>query len=200
MTQSTDRLKQQIDFLMEIDKLKLVLRRTMVIDKSRYENTAEHSWHLAMLAMLLSEHADEPDLNMNRIIRMVLVHDIVEIDAGDTFIYDAVGQEDKAEREQAAAARIFGLLPQDQRDEMSELWQEFEEKLTSEARFAAALDRLHPLLHNYYTQGAAWKQHGITSSQVLDRNRHIAEGSETLWEFAQEIIRSSVEKGFLGSE
>lgn len=197
MTEYVERLKQQIDFLMEIDKLKLVLRASMVTDKSRFENTAEHSWHLAMFAMMLCEHANEPDLNVMRVIRMVLIHDIVEIDAGDTFLYDKVGQEDKVEREQAAALRIFGLLPEDQQEEIRQLWDEFEERETSEALFAAALDRLHPLLHNYYTEGAAWKQHGITSSQVMERNAHIADGSEILWEFAQELIHSSVAKGYL---
>ncbi|MEX2416535.1 MAG: HD domain-containing protein [Paenibacillaceae bacterium] len=197
MTEYVERLKQQIDFLMEIDKLKLILRRTLVTDKSRFENTAEHSWHLAMFAMMLCEHANEPDLNVMRVIRMVLIHDIVEIDAGDTFIYDKVGQENKAEREQAAALRIFGILPEDQQEEIRQLWDEFEGRETSEALFAAALDRLHPLLHNYYTEGAAWKQHGITSSQVMERNAHIAEGSEILWEFAEELIRSSVAKGYL---
>jgi putative hydrolase of HD superfamily len=177
--------------------LKLILRRTLVTDKSRYENTAEHSWHLAMFAMMLCEHANEPDLNVMRVIRMVLIHDIVEIDAGDTFAYDVVGHEDKAEREQAAAFRIFGMLPEDQQEEISQLWEEFEDRETSEALFANALDRLHPLLHNYYTEGAAWKEHGITSSQVLERNAHIAEGSEILWEFAEELIRSSVAKGYL---
>jgi putative hydrolase of HD superfamily len=195
MSEYVERLKQQIDFLMEIDKLKLVLRRTLVIDKSRYENTAEHSWHLAMFAMLLCEHANEPDLNVMRVIRMVLIHDIVEIDAGDTFAYDVVGHEDKEEREEAAALRIFGMLPEDQQEEFSELWEEFEERETSESLFANALDRLHPLLHNYYTEGAAWKAHGVTSSQVLDA--HIAEGSEILWEFAEELIRSSISKGYL---
>lgn len=197
MTEYVERLKQQIDFLMEIDKLKLVLRASMVTDKSRFENTAEHSWHLAMFAMMLCEHANEPDLNVMRVIRMVLIHDIVEIDAGDTFLYDKVGQEDKVEREQAAALRIFGLLPEDQQEEIRQLWDEFEKRETSEALFAAALDRLHPLLHNYYTEGAAWKQHGITSSQVMERNAHIADGSEILWEFAQELIHSSVAKGYL---
>jgi putative hydrolase of HD superfamily len=197
MSEYVERLKKQIDFLMEVDKLKLILRRTLVIDKSRYENTAEHSWHLAMFAMLLCEHANEPDLNVMRVIRMVLIHDIVEIDAGDTFAYDVVGHEDKEEREEAAAIRIFGMLPEDQQEEFSELWEEFEERETSESLFANALDRLHPLLHNYYTEGAAWKAHGITSSQVLERIAHIAEGSEILWEFAEELIRSSVAKGYL---
>ncbi|MEX1031122.1 MAG: HD domain-containing protein [Paenibacillaceae bacterium] len=197
MTEYVERLKQQIDFLMEIDKLKLILRRTVVTDKSRYENTAEHSWHLAMFAMMLCEHANESDLNVMRVIRMVLIHDIVEIDAGDTFAYDIAGQADKAEREQAAAFRIFGMLPEDQQEEISQLWEEFEDRETSEALFANALDRLHPLLHNYYTEGTAWKEHGITSSQVLERNAHIAEGSEILWEFAEELIRLSVAKGYL---
>lgn len=197
MTEYVERLKQQINFLMEIDKLKVILRRTMVTDNSRLENTAEHSWHLAMFAMMLCEHANEPDLNVMRVIRMVLIHDIVEIDAGDTMLYDLVGREDKEVREQAAADRIFDLLPEDQQDEIRQLWDEFEERETSEALFATALDRLHPLLHNYYTEGATWKKYGITSSQVMEANAHIADGSEILWEFAEELIRSSVAKGYL---
>jgi putative hydrolase of HD superfamily len=197
LLEASDQLTKQITFIMEIDKLKTILRRTMLTDKSRYENTGEHSWHLAMMALFLHEHANSHQVDVNRVIRMVLIHDIVEIDAGDTFVYDVTGQADKAEREEAAAARIFGLLPVQQRDELYSLWHEFEARETPEAQFAAALDRLHPLLHNYYTEGAAWREHGIKSSQVYDRNKHIAEGSEVLWQFAQSLIRSSVEKGYL---
>ena len=197
MLTTNDRLMKQLDFLMEIDKLKLVLRKTVLTDRSRHENTAEHSWHLALLAVFLHEHANETKLDVNQVIRLVLIHDIVEIDAGDTFVYDMKGQEDKAEREEEAAKRIFGLLPDDQRDELYALWREFEERSTPEARFAAALDRLHPMLHNYRTEGASWREHSITSKQVIARNRHIAEGSEELWRFAEALIQSAVEKGYL---
>lgn len=192
-----ERLQQQIAFIMEIDKLKTILRQTLLTDLSRRENTAEHSWHLAVMALFLMEHANEPNLDIMRVVKMVLIHDIVEIDADDTFAYDLQGHEDKAEREQKAAERIFQLLPDDQRDELFGLWREFEERITPEAKFAAALDRLHPMLHNYYTEGAAWRRHGITSSQVYERNRHIREGSERLWELAERLIQSAAAKGYL---
>lgn len=192
-----ERLTRQLDFVREIDKLKTVLRQTVLTDRSRRENSAEHSWHLALMAVLLREHAGDAGLDVGRVIRMVLVHDIVEIDAGDTFAYDVQGHSDKAEREEKAAERIFGLLPEDQREELVSLWREFEERKTPEAKFAASLDRLHPMIHNYLTEGHAWRKHGITSRQVLERNRSIAEGSETLWLFARQLIESAVEKGYL---
>lgn len=143
---------------MEIDKLKTVLRKTFLIDKSRLENTAEHSWHISLMAVVLLEHANDPTLDLNRIIRMLLLHDLVEIDAGDTFAYDAKGYQDKEEREQAAANRLFGLLPEDSQEEWMTLWREFEDGVTPEAKYAAALDRLHPVIHNHYTGGVSWKK------------------------------------------
>ncbi len=193
----TTRLAAQIRFIVEIDKIKNVFRRTYLMDHSRYENDAEHSWHLAVMAMLLNEYAAEQGIDILKVIKMVLIHDIVEIDAGDTFCYDEVGHEDKAEREQAAADRIFAILPADQAAELRALWDEFEARQTPEARFAAALDRLQPLLHNYNTDGAAWREHGITVDRVIDRNRHMAEGAPELWEYAASFIRDAVEKGFL---
>jgi putative hydrolase of HD superfamily len=192
----TQRLTRQIAFILEIDRLKTVLRRTYLLDESRNENSAEHSWHLALMAMVLSEHANAK-VDVAHVIRMVLVHDVVEIDAGDTYCYDTAGLENKEEREQAAAARIFGLLPDDQRDEMLALWREFEARETPEARFAAALDRLMPMLHNYETRGRSWQEHGIVSGQVLARNAHIADGSEGLWEYTQAFVADAVEKGWL---
>jgi putative hydrolase of HD superfamily len=193
-----DRLKRQIAFVVEIDKLKTVFRRTYLItDRSRHENDAEHSWHLAMMAMLLSEYADDPDLDVLQVIRMLLIHDIVEIDAGDTFAYDAIGHESKAEREAEAANRLFGLLPQDQGEWLHRLWQEFELKQTPESKFAAAVDRLQPLLHNYYTDGAAWKEYGINSDQVLAYNRKIADCSGRLWQFVRSLLSDAVNRGFL---
>lgn len=190
-------LNQQIQFIIEIDKLKSVYRQSILMDGSRNENDAEHSWHLAMMVLLLNEQANEENLDLFRAVKMVLIHDLVEIDAGDTFAYDEKGYEDKAEREQKAADRIFNILPSEQADELHELWREFEDRNTPEACFAAALDRIQPLLHNYQTQGASWKKHGVTSTQVLKRNRAIAEGSETLWTFAEQLIRDAVEKGYL---
>ena len=195
-TLNTERLHQQIAFILEIDKLKSILRRTYLVNDPRHENSAEHSWHLAMMALLLAEHANA-EVNLLQTLKMLLVHDVVEIDAGDTYCYDTGGNDSKAEREQAAAHRIFGLLPDDQRDEMHQLWQEFEARLTPEARFAAALDRLMPILHNYHTQGRSWREHGITQAQVLDRNKHTGEGSESLWKYIETVIADAVGKGYL---
>jgi putative hydrolase of HD superfamily len=192
-----ERLKKQIEFIVEIDKLKSIYRRAVILDRSRHENDAEHSWHLAMMALILLEHANDKTIDLLRVLKMVLVHDLVEIDAGDTSAYDDKGQEEKYDREMAAANRLFGMLPEDQRNELFELWQEFEERKTSESQFAAALDRLSPLLLNYHTEGYTWKKHGITYDKVMSRNSHIGQGSENLWNFAQEFIRDAVEKGYL---
>lgn len=191
------RLKQQIAFLMEIDHLKNVFRQTLITDGTRNENDAEHSWHLGMLALILAEHANAPELDLLKVIKMVLIHDIVEIDAGDTFAYDVKGHEDKQEREEQAAERIFGLLPGDQKQELIGLWMEFEAKESPESRFAAAIDRIQPMLHNYYTKGAAWQKHQITREQVIAYNRHMEDGSTDLWAFAQELIDDAVEQGYL---
>jgi putative hydrolase of HD superfamily len=188
-----DRLASQLQFILEIDKLKSVYRRNYLMDGARPENSAEHSWHLALLAMVLAEHANEP-LDISKVIRMVLIHDIVEIDAGDTYIYDA--QEDKAERERLAASRIFGLLPPDQAAGFRELWNEFETKATPESRFASALDRFIPQLHNFHTQGRSWKENGISPERVLNRNVEIAQGSKTLWEWTRTLIVLAADKGF----
>ena len=191
------RLQQQIDFLVEIDKLKQVLRRTWLMDQSCYENDAEHSWHIAVAAMLFREYADDPNVDLLRVIKMLLVHDLVEIDAGDTYAYDEQRLVDQAECERRGADRIFGLLPPDQAAEFRSLWEEFEARQTPEARYAAALDRFQPLVHNYLTGGRAWREHGVTSDKVRVRNRPVADGSPTLWQYAEDLIRDAVEKGFL---
>ncbi|MEM7029086.1 MAG: HD domain-containing protein [Chloroflexota bacterium] len=196
MDENLDRLKQQIDFIIEIDKLKGIVRQTHLVHVERQENVAEHSWHLAMLAMTLAEHANEP-VDVSRVMKMVLIHDIVEIDAGDTFAYDTTGGLDQAEREQKAADRLFNLLPSDQATEYRALWNEFEARQSPDAKFAKALDRLMPLMHNYFSQGKGWKQHGIRHDQVMNYNRHMHEGSETLWHYAQSFIKDAVEKGYL---
>ncbi len=193
----TERLGRQMAFLREIDKLKSVYRRTLLMDGSRFENDAEHSWHLAVMAMLLVEHANTTGLDIGKVVRMVLAHDLVEIDAGDTYVYDTAGNVGKLEREARAADRIFGLLPGDQAAEFRALWDEFETRETPEARFAAALDRVQPLLHNFATQGTVWRQHGITSGRVADRNRHVADGSRALWTYAEGLIREAVARGYL---
>ena len=192
----TERLQQQIAFILEIDNLKSILRQTYLVNDPRHENSAEHSWHLAMMALVLAEYANR-EVNLLQVLKMLQVHDIVEIDAGDTYCYDATGNAGKAEREQTAAHRIFGLLPTDQQAEMHNLWTEFETRETPEARFAAALDRLMPILHNYHTQGRRWREHGVMSQQVLAHNRHIENGSDTLWQYIEAIIQDAVGRGYL---
>ena len=193
---ASDRFERQIRFILEIDKLKTIVRRTYLLNADRAENTAEHSWHLAIMAMLLAEHANEP-VNVARVIKMVLVHDIVEIDAGDTYFYDTAAALDKAEREHAAAERIFGILPEDQGEELRQLWEEFEARTTMDARFAVALDRFMPQLHNYHTQGRSWAEHGITADRVLERNECMAEGSAKLWECTRVLVEDAIAKGLL---
>ena len=190
------RFEQQIRFILEIDKLKTILRRTYLLNADRSENTAEHSWHLAIMAILLAEHANEP-VDVARVVKMVLVHDIVEIDAGDTYFYDKAAALDKSKREHAAADRIFGILPLDQGKELRELWEEFEHGQSPDARFALALDRFMPQLHNYHTNGRSWAEHGITADQVLEGNECMSEGSAKLWECAQSLLNDAVAKGFL---
>lgn len=179
-----ERLERQLRFLVEVDKLKNVLRRTLLTNGSRRENSAEHSWHIALMAVLLAEHADAR-LDLARVVRMLLIHDVVEIDAGDTFAYDAAGNADRAERERRAAERLFGILPPDQASELAALWQEFEERLTPEARYAHAVDRLQPLLQNVMSEGGAWRSHNVEMEQVLDRMRPIDGASHTLWRYAE---------------
>ncbi len=193
---NTERLERQIAFILEVDRLKSILRRSYLLNETRHENTAEHSWHLAVMALVLAEHAST-EVNALKVLKMLLVHDIVEIDSGDTYIYDAAGNATKPERENAAARRIFGLLPPDQEAELTQLWQEFEARETPEAKFAAALDRLMPLLHNYHTQGRSWREHGISEDQVMRLNSHMYEGSQTLWEYAEALIHEATAKGYL---
>ncbi len=190
------RLARQMAFVAEADKLKQIVRRTWLTDGSRYENDAEHSWHLALMAALLSEHAPV-QLDLGRVIRMALVHDIVEIDAGDTYCYDERGNVEKPAREQRAAARLFAMLPPDQAVAMRALWDEFEARETPEARFAAALDRLQPIMHNYATGGVAWRDHGVKAAQVRARNRHMEEGAAPLWAFASAMIEDAIRRGWL---
>jgi putative hydrolases of HD superfamily len=192
----SDRLERQLAFVVEIDKLKRVLRRTLLTDSSRRENSAEHSWHLAVMAVLLAEHAAAP-VDVHRVIKMLLIHDVVEIDAGDTFLYDEPARAAKDEKERQAAERLFGLLPADQESELRALWDEFEARESPEARFAFALDRLQPLLHNVATEGRSWREHGVVAHQVERANRPMGEGAPGLWERAVRLIEEAVEKGFL---
>lgn len=183
-------------FFMELDRLKRVERRNHLADGSRRENTAEHSWHLGMAVLVLAPYATE-EIDVGRAVAMALAHDIVEIDAGDTFAYDNHRMADQHARESRAAERIFGLLPEDQSRQFRELWDEFEAKKTPEARFAAAVDRFQPVLLNLLTQGSAWRRHGVTHDRVVARNRHIAEGSSTLWEWAEAMLEEAVRDGRL---
>lgn len=191
-----DRLTQQIQFVIEIDQLKTVLRQTLLTDASRQENTAEHSWHIAMMAIVLAEYAPAP-VDLLHVIKLLLVHDLVEIDAGDTFCYDVQGNQSKRDRELQAAERVFGLLPADQAQEIRSLWDEFEEQVTPAAQFAACLDRLQPLLNNWQTQGHSWRQHGITRDLVLQRMSPLQAGSPALWEFVEQMLQECVAAGYL---
>lgn len=191
-----DRLKQQISFILEIDKVKSIFRQSLIADKSRYENDAEHSWHLAIMAFLLSEHISEK-IDLLKVIKMVLMHDLVEIDAGDTYCYDEKAKQDKREREERCAERIFAMLPENQCKEMYELWEEFELMETPEAKYAVALDRLQPVLLNYAAEGLSWKKHGIHIDQVLERNSRIQDSSEIIWKYMEELLNDAVKRGYL---
>lgn len=191
-----DRLKKQIGFMLELDKMKNLYRQTYVLHEDRKENDAEHSWHLAILAFILAEHSNKP-VDVAKIMKMVLIHDIVEIDAGDTYCYDSEGYKTKADREEKAAQRIFGLLPEDQKDEMYRLWREFEDSETDDARFAAVLDRVQPLLLNYTKGGISWKEHGIFKEQVLGRNEAYFDVSDNITELITNIIDDAQKNGWL---
>lgn len=191
-----ERLKKQLDFVLELDRLKYIKRQSYVADGSRHENDSEHSWHLALMAMLLSEYANEP-VDVLHVIQMVLIHDAVEIDAGDTYAYDTAGNATKRQREEKAADRIFHILPEDQAKEMRGIWEEFEADETPEARFANALDRIQPIMLNDITGGKAWREHGVAAAQVLSRNSVTHQGSEVLWEHARSLIEKNQELGNL---
>lgn len=192
-----ERFEQQIAFLLELDKLKNIYRQTLVLHEDRQENDAEHSFHLAIMAAILAEHANEK-VDVLHVMKMVLVHDVVEIDAGDTYCYDAKGNEDKLERELKAADRLFALLPEEQEREFRGLWEEFEAKATPEAKFANALDRIQPMLLNYKKGGVSWMKHGISQDQVRNRNiPTVSAGSDMIGKFAEEIIRAAKEEGYL---
>ena len=192
-----DRLAAQIGFLVEVDQLKEVLRQTITTQGRRAENSAEHSWHFALMVVILAEHSNHQPLDVLHILKMVLIHDLVEIDAGDTFAYDTKHMAGQHAREAVAATRIFGLLPPDQAAEYRALWDEFEAQATPEARFAAACDRFHPMLLNCRTEGHAWRKHGITRDRVLARNAHVAQGSTVLWDYAVKMIDEAVARGHL---
>jgi len=192
-----DRFKRQIEFILEVDKLKHVLRQTILMDKSRRENSAEHSWHIALTVMLLSEYARDGQIDFFRVMRILLVHDLIEIDAGDTYCYDDQGRKDQAAKERLAADRIFNILPPDQAQTFRNLWDEFEERKTPESRFANALDRVQPFLHNYFTRGQTWQENDIKSAQVKARMQPVADGAPVLWRYVSSLIDDAVKNGFL---
>ncbi|MFC1880361.1 HD domain-containing protein [Thermodesulfobacteriota bacterium] len=192
-----DRFKRQIEFILEVDKLKHVLRQTILMDKSRRENSAEHSWHIALTVMVLSEYAGDADIDFFRVMKILLVHDLIEIDAGDTYCYDDHGRKDQAAREKLAADRIFNLLPPDQAGTFRDLWDEFEDRKTPESRFANALDRVQPLLHNYFTRGQTWQENNIKIDQVKSRMQPVDDGAPVLWNYVSSLIDDAVKKGFL---
>ncbi|MBE3685311.1 HD domain-containing protein [Vibrio parahaemolyticus] len=197
-----DRLEKQLALLIELDKLKSVLRRTRVKSaEGRLENSGEHSWHVALMAVLMEEHANAP-VDICRVMKMLLIHDVVEIDAGDTFVYDTAASKEQAEKEIKAAERLFGMLPTDQGQELLALWQEFEAAQSDDAKYAKyakALDRLIPMLLNYHNNGQSWKENSVTREQALTINKRIEFGSVTLWDKAKELIEEATEKGWLKS-
>ena len=187
---------QQIEFIKEIDKLKYIQRKTRLFNSDRNENDAEHSWHLAVMAIVLAGHSNVP-VDILKVVKMVLIHDIVEIDAGDTFIYDTQKSHTNTDDERLAAIRIFGMLPPEQASDLIAVWEEFEAGETAEARFARAMDRLEPLLQNSSNGGGTWKEFGVKYEKVYEKKKVIREGSDSLWAYAEALISESVEKGIL---
>lgn len=197
MSTDKERLEQQFRFALELDREKQIFRQTWLADGQRKENDAEHAWHMAIMAILLAEHANE-EIDLLRTVTMILIHDVVEIDAGDTYAYDEEGKKTQKERETRAADRLFGMLPEDQGAAMRALFEEFEEGVTPEARFAHTMDNIQPMMLNAGADGKGWVEHQVRLSQLMKRNEHTAEGSEAIWEFGREhFIRPNLEKGRL---
>ncbi len=194
-----DRLNKDMDFIVELDKMKSIYRQTSLIGKDIREDDAQHSWHITVMASLLNEYANE-DIDVLKVMKMLLVHDLVEIYAGDTFCYDAVGNLDKLERETKAAEKIFGMLEEDKAKDLKALWEEFETMETDEAIFAAAMDRLQPMLNNYNNQGGTWKKYGVRQGQILKRAEPIKKASDELWTFTKDLIDSAIDKGYVVKE
>lgn len=191
-----ERLEKQISFILEADKEKEVYRQTHIGGYKRFENDAEHAWHMAIMVYLLREYANEP-FDLARAMIMALIHDVVEIDAGDTYAYDEEAKKSQKEREDRAAERIFGILPEDQKNEFIGLFREFEECKTPEARFARSMDNLQPLLLNDFNEGGDWKAHGVREDKVIERQEKTALGSQKIWEFSKKIIEENTRKGNL---
>jgi putative hydrolase of HD superfamily len=195
-TMATNNLLRQINFIKEIDKIKYIQRKTKLFNSDRNENDAEHSWHLAMMTIVLAEHADFP-IDILKVLKMVLIHDIVEIDAGDTFIYDTTKSHSNTDEERKAANRIFGMLPKEQGDELISVWEEFESGKTNEAKFAKSMDRFEPLLQNTSNNGGTWAEFGVSYNKVYEKKKVIKDGSSSIWDYAENLINESVEKGIL---
>lgn len=193
---NADQLLQQIEFIKEIDKVKYIQRKTKLLNSDRCENDAEHSWHLAMMAIVLATHANEP-VDVLKVVKMVLIHDIVEIDAGDTFIYDTQKNHSNTDEELLAAKRIFGILPEAQAAEMIAIWEEFEAGHTMEAKFARTMDRLEPLLQNTSNNGGTWREFNVDYKKVYEKKSVMKEGSSAIWAYAEQLINDSVAKGIL---
>lgn len=193
MAEEKERLQKQIAFVKEIDKVKSIFRQTYLADGTRKENDAEHSWHIALMAVLLKEYVSE-EVDIAKVMTMVLIHDLVEIDAGDTYAYDSEGAKSKREREVKAADRIFEILPEDQGTYFRELWEEFEAYETPDARYAHLLDNVQPLLLNDASGGKSWKEHCVRKSQIYKRNEKISETSETIWDMLQHVVETHIEK------
>lgn len=189
-----ERLEQQMQFILELDKQKKIGRQTYLADASRKEGDAEHAWHMAIMAFLLADYANEK-IDVLKTIKMILLHDVVEIDAGDTYAYDVKGNQTKKDREQKAADRIYGMLPEDQKAECRALWEEFEAMESPEAKFANTLDKVQPALLNHASKGRSWKEHGVKKSQIMERNVNTHQGSEVLWDYVKAIIEENTKNG-----
>jgi len=190
---STSDFEKQISFIKEIDKLKYIERKTSLFNSNRHENDAEHSWHLAMMALVMSKQSNE-QVDLLKVIKMLLIHDIVEIDAGDTFLFDTKKSHDNTEEELKAAKRIFGLLPEEQAEELIAIWEEFEAAETAEAKFAKAMDRLAPMMQNASNDGGTWKEFDVPYETVIDKKKKIKEGSEIAWDYAKGLVDDFYEK------
>lgn len=189
-----DRLQKQMEFIVEVDKVKKIMRQTYLSDASRKEDDAEHSWHLALMAVLLKEHSNE-EVDLTKVIPMVLIHDLVEIDAGDTYAYSGESAAVTEARERKAAERVFGILPEDQGKVFRDLWEEFEAYQTPEAKFAHVLDNCQPMLLNDASNGLSWTEHQVRKSQIYKRNEHTAEGSRKIWNYMQSLVQKHIELG-----
>lgn len=197
INQLAQRMQKQLNFIIEIDKVKSIVRKSRIFHNKRYENDAEHGWHMSLMALVLAEYSNDK-IDICKVIKMALIHDLVEIDAGDTLLY-AANRNDAAKDERKCAERVFGILPDDQYKEYFALWEEFEAKETAEAKFAGAMDRLEPLMQNYYDNGHTWKKNDIPAEKVLNLNKQMEKGSNTLWDYAKSLIEESIQKGYLSN-